>query len=220
MNDATCKIWNTPVDVHQRLDQLGLKKEAIDYAIRRGLLARLECTPNHPVTAPGFHGWSGTVCGLRDSMLPTGWERDNEANQGLVVNPANSVTIAVVPGDHNTGRKDAIPTTRSPRGPMTDAAVQSNSYFLFHEMEEDQIAALAAVRRDFWLLMVYVSEDAQRVQYELSRPIQMSEGKRPIGWSERILFSDFTFGEPLSRTEDAPQTPKSPEIVVEVKRRA
>src|SRR5579859_3369942 len=128
MNDA-CRIWSTPVDVHQRLDQLGLKKEAIDHAIQRGLLARRECTENHPVTTAGFDGWAESVCGLRDWLVPLGWEKDNSANQGLVVNPFNSVTIAVVQGDHKTGRKDAIPSTRAPRGPMTYAAVESNSRF-------------------------------------------------------------------------------------------
>jgi hypothetical protein len=103
---------------------------------------------------------------------------------------------------------------------MTYAAVQSNSLFLFHELEEDQIAALAATRRDFWLLMVHVNERAQVVQRELSRPVVMSEGKRPIVWSERIIFPDFTYGDPLPVPKDYPDTPRTPEIVIEVKRRA
>jgi len=220
--EAACKIYFSPVDVHQRLDRLALRKENIDIAVRLGLLARRECTENHPVTAKGFDQWSETVRALRDQTGSSGWVPDNEANQGLIANPDLGACIAVVPGDRNTGRKDAIPSTRSPRGVKTSDAVRGNNYFLFPEMEDEQIAALSDIHRDFWLLMVYVNELAERIQYELSRPVKMSERKRPVKWSERILFSDFNYGDsiPVTERDDSSSPQRTPEIVVEVKRRA
>ena len=214
---GNCQVHFSPVDVHQRLNKLGLSKDHIDQTVQAGLLARRECTGNHPVTAAGFNQWSEMVRVYRDLLLPVGWELSNEANQGLICNPGNGICIAVVQGDKKTGRADSIPSTRSPRGPKTTAAVMSNNDFLFSEMAEDEIAALAESHRDFWLFMVHFNERAGRVQSELSRPIRMSEGKRPIAWSERIIFPDVVFSDPAPLPLPGPRTP---EIVVEVKRRA
>ena len=68
----------------------------VDGDVRAGLLVRRETTTDHPVTAAGFNAWSETVTSLRQQLRPLGWEVDNEANQGLIVNPEIATSIAVV----------------------------------------------------------------------------------------------------------------------------
>ncbi|HTA47154.1 MAG TPA: hypothetical protein VK789_32145 [Bryobacteraceae bacterium] len=222
-----CKIHGTTAAIDGRLEELGLTREILAQAVKAGLLARREHTENHPVTSAGFNTWSEAVRSLRDQLAGEGWEADNTANQGLTTHEARKLSIAVVPGDKKTGIEDSTPSTRSARGPRTADAVRANGTgFLFKEMEE-RIAALMSMRIDgLWLLLIYVNEEKQWVQSELSRPTEMSDGGRPTAWSERILLPAINFSSTpdsskrTKRTNDTPPVEKSPEIVVEVKRRA
>jgi hypothetical protein len=47
------RIFSTPLDVDQRLAQMGLTKAILLDAVRRGIGALALCTPNHPVSFPG-----------------------------------------------------------------------------------------------------------------------------------------------------------------------
>jgi hypothetical protein len=218
-----CKVYSNVPDIDSRLSGLGLSREVLIQAVKAGLLARREHTENHPKTSAGFNTWSETVRSLRDQLVSGGWEANNEANQGLTSNEELRVSIAVVPGDAKTGRQDSTPSTRSSRGPRTADAIRANGTgYLFKEIEE-QIAALMSMRLDgLWLLLVFVNEARQWVQSELSRATQMTDGNRPTAWSERILLPDIDFSStPISSNRtDGPDVQKSPEIVIEVKRRA
>ena len=69
-----------------------------------------------------------------------------------------------------------------------------------------------------WLLLMHRDHQAQEVRCELSRPVNMSAEGRVSGWVERIILSSMPF---LGPTGDvAPNVPQSPEIDVEVRRRA
>jgi len=166
--------------------------------------------------------WSETVRTLRDQLIPLGCEANNESNQGLVSNPKKSIMLGVAHGDSNTGKKSATPSTRTARGAKTLASVAANSGYLFTEMEEDEIIRLLSNRNDLWLLLVFWDEVNDLVQLEVSRPVKANEGKRLIAWAPRILLQnlDFSDGSKVSTPEDTPPVPSSPEIVVEVKRRA
>jgi len=218
-----CKIYSDPKDIDPRLAEIGMTREILDQARRSGLLARREHTENHPLTAAGFNQWSETVRTLRDLSGPGAWIPDNDANQGLLTNPTLQISIAVVPGDSKTGREGSTPSTRSRRGPKTADAIRANGTgYLFKEIEDDLVALEASRRDGLWLLLVFVNQQKQWAQSELSRPTQMSAGNRPNAWSERILLPDIDFsdGPGASRRTDLPPVEKSPEIVIEVKRRA
>ena len=123
-------------DVVSRLATLGLSEAELAQAVTRGLLARSECTPNHPPLHAGFVTWSNTVCALREILLLKGWERSDEGNYSVVIHPSRSFAIAVATGDENTGNPNANPMTKSPKGPSTRSAVAVNlsQAWLFSEL--------------------------------------------------------------------------------------
>ena len=54
-------VRDEPGDVRTRLAELGLDEESLKDAVRRGQLAFLSCTPNHPRPFPGMSAWAETV---------------------------------------------------------------------------------------------------------------------------------------------------------------
>jgi hypothetical protein len=97
-------------------------------------------------------------------------------------------------------------------------------------MEQDAEERIRLMQvRNLWVLLLYRNMMAGKVYFELSRPITMEQkvGKthkqRIIGWSERIILPPVEV-EPIAnattRTEIQETDAKSPEITVEIKRRA
>jgi hypothetical protein len=212
------RIFDEPNEVEQQLGALGLGRAILETAVRRGHLARLECTDYHPATSAGFYAWSETVRTLRESLGPLGWLPSNEANQGLVIHEGRRLKLAVAGGDESTGIRDRIPSTRSTKGPRMTAAVSVNGW-LFAEMEP--VALATSDGMSLWLLLVYWNEQRRRIQIELSKPIGMGENDRPTEWSERIIFPHIDGDLPAGAGE-AIGSPSSttPEIRIEIKRRA
>src|SRR5271154_4652282 len=150
-------------DVNRRLSQLGLEQVLLTRSVQRGLAASASCTANHPPVFPGLAAWAETVCGLREELIPRGWERLNEANLPLVVNQSGSIAISVNTGDEQTGRKDGAPCTSSAKGPITKRAILENlgQGVLFHA---DTLPATEVVNvsgRATWILLMYRDKTAR-----------------------------------------------------------
>jgi hypothetical protein len=162
------------------------------------------------------------VCGLRDLLAPDEWEADNEGNQGLVINKARSISLNVAGGDKATGIASLNPSTRSPKGVKLTSAVEANCGWLFEEMNPAKAAdPTNSAHIDSWLLLAYWNREQQSVQLELSLPIKMGKDSRPVDWSERILLPAIKYGDPAKMTPPIfGEGPKTPEIVIEIKRRA
>lgn len=207
-------------EVHARLDALGLEEAQLADIVKRGYLAFISCTPNHPPLYPGFSAWATMVCGLREYLLPE-WERSDENNYSLVINPARNVAIAVATGDDGTGRRDAVPTTKSSKGPSTVGAVTSNQMqlelpYVFPPIAAPARPASADEQRMTWILLVHRAQG--EVRCELSLPTSMGTDGRVDGWRERIILNAIpTDPEVLEIT---PPQPPLPDITVDVKRRA
>lgn len=212
------KIYSEPEDVDRRLGEMELTRDILLDAVGSGLLARLECTPNHPITAAGYGAWSQTVCRLRELLLPLGWVPSNAANQGLTVNERLVITLNVAGGDASTGVESLTPSTRSRHGASMASAVAANSGWLF----EEEDPTLVELGRGSWLLLAYWDRAKRLVRLELSRPVKWGEDERPVGYSERILLPDIVYdGAPLPEIRPLfGDGPKTPEITVEIKRRA
>ncbi len=209
------RVYVDPDEVDSRLSELALRRDVLVDAVKRGLLARLECTPNDPLTAPGYNAWQHTVRALRELSYPLGYAPNNSANQGLVINERLALSINIAGGDKWTGRTDGIPSTRSKKGPSMASAVRANTMSLFDDMEYPNS------NRGSWLLLAYWDANQQKIQLELSYPIAWDD-ERPVDYSERILLPDISHSDPSSSMVDpfAGEPPKTPEIKVEIKRRA
>lgn len=209
-----------PNDVENRLAQLGLDESRLSEVVKRGYVAFASCTANDPPLYPGFNAWAIMVRALREYLLPAGWERSNENNYSLVINPTGTMAIAVATGDEGTGRSATTPTTRSSKGPSTAEAVTTNQLQLdlvFPPITVPTCPTENEVQRMTWILLVYRGQG--EVRCELSLPTSMGPDGRVDGWRERIILRAFpTDPEMLEVIPLSP--PDQPDISVDVKRRA
>ena len=207
-------------DVNRRLAELGIKEEDLLQAAERGFTAWASCTANHPPAIPGLFAWGETICALRERLIPLGWERQDEQNWPLVVNRDGNIALSVATGNEDTGRKDKDPVTASAKGPRTISAIVVNQNLpLFPEMLPSA-ESLKAKGRATWLLLVYRDTDAREMRCELSRPIGMDSEDRVDGWAERIILSTRPFDGIEDSLVGGGNGPQSPEITLEIKRRA
>lgn len=215
-------VVHQPVEVQSRLAELGLDPEALAQVVRRGYVAFTMCTVNDPPLFPGFSAWAQTVRALREYLVPQGWRRCDENNYSLVISPTEDMAIAVATGDDGTGRIDAVPTTKSSKGPSTADAVVANQAQLTLEFEVpeesavDELADEEVEDRMTWLLLVHRADGELRS--ELSLPLSMGTDGRIESWQERIVLGAI----PTDPTEIdiIPPGPVLPDIEVDVKRRA
>jgi len=216
---VTAALRDEPFDIRRRLGELGLEQEALLDVARRGYLAFITCTANHPPFIPGIWAWGETVRALREYLLPKGWNRSDEDNYSVVMNASRSLAIAVATGDEGTGKRDSTPSTKAAKGPSTFAAVLANQEQLSLFSEPLPFTSLPrwaeqSGERVTWILLIHRARDELRC--ELSLPFSIGSGGRIDGWQERILLGSVGLDPELKDIVPPPQ----PDITVEVKRRA
>jgi len=214
----TVVVRQEPGDVRQRLAELGLEEEALKDAVRRGQLAFVSCTANHPPQFPGMAAWAETVRALRECVIPLGWQRSNDNNYALAVDPDGLVAIAVATGNDSTGRADATPSTNARKGPSTLEAIAVNQ-LQFAFMDEHPARRNAAPSdgndlRMTWILLIHRAQN--EVRCELSLPSSIGQDGHIDGWRERILLSSI----PLDGDLVEIVSPTQPDITIDVRRRA
>ena len=212
------KIWADPIGTPQRLKQLGLTEGILLHAVKRGDAARASCTENHPALQRGIMGWGEPICSLRESLIPEGWNRYDEANQPYVVNSDDSLAITVATGDESTGLKDRNPSTKSSKGPQTEIAVAKNALAksLFGDIRSDRQKKIGT--RQTWILLIYHDEEKSETRCEFSSPSNMERGYIDE-WLERIILGVIPFGGGAS-IKITNEPPATPDINIAVKRRA
>lgn len=204
--------------VASRLAELGLEEGPLRDVVRRGYLAFISCTANHPPFIPGIWAWGETVRALREYVMPMGWTRSDENSYSVVIDPQGHTAIAVATGDEGTGRSDASPATKSPKGPSTSDAVASNQMaFVF--MSPTPSVAIEAIQypaddRMTWLLLIHRA--IGEVRCELALPSSMGLDGRVDGWRERIILGSI----PLDGDTIEITPPPQPDININVQRRA
>lgn len=208
-----------PVEVDNRLSELGLEEPPLTDVVRRGYVAFASCTPNDPPQYPGLHAWAIMVRGLREYLLPA-WSRSNEKNYSLVVNAEGTVAIAVATGDEATGRRGVTPSTKGSKGPSTFEAVATNqtqlNLFEFPPFIPAETQTESDEKRMTWILLVHRAQG--EVRCELSLPTSMGADGRVDGWQERIILGSIPTDPGLLAA--TPPTTQLPDINVDVKRRA
>ncbi len=215
-------VFRESFDVRRRLAELGLQEEWLLLAVQRGYSARVACTLNHPPLYAGISAWAEAVRTLREQLLPNGFKRSDEGNLPFTINDEGTMAIAVATGDEYTGNSDVSPCTKNSRGPRTRNAVEANQYSLNFGDSPVSPEALATIRsRETWILLMHTDTEGRELRCELSRPVNMNEESRVDGWDERIILSVTPLdGDEITITGDENNGPQSPEIIVEVKRRA
>lgn len=208
-------------DVQSRLAELGLDADYLAQVIKRGYVAFTLCTPNDPPLFPGFAAWAQMVRALREYLLPEGWSRCDENNYSLVIDPTGTLAIAVATGDEGTGRIEAMPTTKSSKGPSTVEAVIANQAQLTFDFYVPETAAASVgdeSRGDRITWMLLVHRGVGEVRSELSLPLSMGADGRIEAWQERIILGSMPTDP--AEIDVAPPSPVTLDIQIDVKRRA
>jgi hypothetical protein len=178
-------LLTDPIDVHSRLDDLGVTEQCLREAISAGLAVRSGCTDNHPTNFPGLAMWAEIVKRLRDVLLLDGWVKGEAKGLPLVVRGDGMVAIAVASGDDGTGSVDdaVVPSTRHPKGLATLEVVERNQLLPFDHIPE---LAQGGAPTSTWLLLHCRRDD--EIICELSHPVSMENGF-VNEWDERIVLT-------------------------------
>ena len=179
------------IGVTDGLAELGLTERIVTDSILEGEAARNSCTPNDPNCLPGVLAWGRTVRALRDFLIPQKWEKNDDGNFPTVVSPDGKIAIAVATGDAGTGKEEAIPKTKYPKGVAVEAAISRNLNSLFPE-----IRAAAQVEKEklddkqTWILLKRREKDT--VYAELSLPASLKIDEQVKEWLVRIILDPIT----------------------------
>lgn len=201
-------------DVDQRLVLLGLDQEQLLHAARRWHFSWSNFTPNHPPVGIGISAWTEAVAALREQLLPLGWTRSDERNYALVFDPERSMAINVATGDAGTGRIDAVPSNKAPKGVSTADAISINQQQLELDLPVPDVPHIRGEDGPItWFLLLHRSDT--EIRSELSLPSAMSPDGRITRWQERIILSPIALD-----TEIEIQHPQGIDLDIEVTRKA
>lgn len=176
--------------VADRLAELGLKAEILEFALRGADAEARTYTELDPPNMQGMARYSRTVRLLREQLVPLGWSYDNPRNLARTVSPDRQVALIATLGDAATGVPHVRPSTRYEKGIATVEAVSRNFLQLTLPMDlgDDQPAEPAEAEVDgiaTWILLYNVT-DAE-IRAELSLPDSMVDGYIDT-WLERIIL--------------------------------
>jgi hypothetical protein len=173
--------------VADRLAELGLKAEILEFALRGADAEARTYTALDPPNMQGMARYSRTVRLLREQLLPLGWSYDNPRNLARTVNPDRQVAIIATLGDAATGVPHVRPSTRYEKGVATVEAVGRNflQLTLPIDLGDDQPVDPDGDGAATWILLYNVTET--EIRAELSLPDSMVDGYIDT-WLERIIL--------------------------------
>lgn len=175
-----------PVDVPNRLEQLGWNVDDLLEVVGSMVAARNGCTENDPLSAPGWMAWKEGTRRMREVGRPKGLVKDDSDQVPSLLDAERNLRFLVSNTDDVTGIEHPYfqPQNRSKRGPATERAVAINNGSLFDYMDAPVVVPISRVHRGAggfisWYLCVYHNGD--EVRAELSCPVAVENG----------FFADF-----------------------------
>jgi hypothetical protein len=195
--------------VADRLAELGLKAEILEFALRGADAEARAYTALDPPNMQGMARYSRTVRLLREQLLPLGWSYDNPRNLARTVSPDRQVAVIATLGDAATGVPHVRPSTRYEKGIATVEAVSRNFLQLALPIDlGDEPVDADAEGAATWVLLYNVTDT--EIRAELSLPDSMVDGYIDT-WLERIILPPV----PLQPVPDAVAEPVAdPDVVV------
>jgi hypothetical protein len=155
------------------------------------------------------------VAALRETTMPQGWTRSDDRNYALVISPDGTMAINVATGDLGTGRTDANPSNKAPKGVSTADAISVNQTQLELPLPVPELPPVSGDGGPLtWFLLLHRAED--EIRCELSLPLEMSPDGRITRWQERIILSAIE----LDGNEIEITAPQGPDLDIDVKRKA
>ena len=209
-----------PIEVANRLHQLGWRREQLLEIVGAMVAARNSCTENDPSSAPGWMAWKEGTRRLREIARPMGLEKDETGQIPSVIDLRRGLKFAVSNTDDGTGIEDRIPQNRSRKGPATDRVVCDNQGSLLRALDKTlDVVPISMARKQpgiivCWYLCVYCQED--EVRAELSCPVSF-ESDYFTDFVERIVLIGPDGDGAIKVRRDTPED--GPEFDIPVSRR-
>lgn len=208
------KALTEPLLVEARLQELStdLVLTLLYNAVQSGLGARNDTTPASAVTAAGLQQWLKTVEELRFQLSEKQWRIHNEQNCPFISSPDHSISIVVMTGNSETGKRGfEDPTNQAEKGAVVENFVQSNQLDLFNQ-ESFRLAKTNQKETQVWAFLYHYDKALNEVRFELSYPTGFGK-KKITKWGERLILgsipnnpTDFTI------RNDSPNTPATVEV--------
>lgn len=210
-----------PVEVTNRLADLGWTVEDLQEVVSTMVGARRSCTENHPPSAPGWMSWADGIRRMRDIALPKGLIRADADGIPWTFDPVRNLRFAVANTDDGTGIEGRIPQNCSKKGAATAQAVNGNQLGIFDWLPEESEAALPKGKTHpitvvSWYLCVFVEGDIVRA--ELSCPVETEAGYFS-DFSERIFVLSGHPGDEFTKRNYGTEDSVEPEYLISVTRK-
>jgi hypothetical protein len=198
-------------EVADRLAELGLKAEILEFALRGADAEARTYTQLDPPNMQGMARYSRTVRLLREQLLPLGGGYDNPRTRARTVTPARQVAVNATLGDAATGVPHVRPSTRYEKGIATVEAVSRNFVQLTLPMDvgDDQRVDPDMDGVATWILLYNVTES--EIRAELSLPDSMVDGYIDT-WLERIILAPIPLHATPSVTAAGPVV--EPDVII------
>lgn len=176
-------VVRKPIEVANRLDQLGWTVENLLEVVGAMVAARNSCTENDPSSAPGWMAWKDGSRRMREIGRSNGLVKDDAEQVPSVIDYNRGLKFSVANTDDMTGieKPYQYPQNRSKKGPALDRAVTANFGSLFDFMDEEpsKVIPLSRLKRMpgmlvSWYICTYSEGDDVRA--ELSCPVAVENG--------------------------------------------
>lgn len=192
-------ITETPVEVSNRLEQLGWSHAELLEIVHAMVAGRNGCTANDPVSAPGWVAWKDGTRRTRELGAMKGWRRIDIDQVPWTLDVELGRKFTVVNSNDAAGIRGRDPQNRSKKGSGTERTVFANAdqlYLGFPALptdDQDDVLADRAFGSVSWYLFVYA--EGSIVRAELSCPVGISNGFFSE-FSERIFLNTAQFTPP------------------------
>jgi hypothetical protein len=112
-----------PVEVSNRLEELGWTAEELLEVAEAMVAARFSCTDNDPASAPGWMSWKDGTRRMREIGTLKGLLKAEVGQIPCVVDTVRKLKFSVSNTDDGTAIEGRVPQNQSRKGPGTERAV-------------------------------------------------------------------------------------------------
>lgn len=179
------------IEVVDALAEQGLPGiETLRTALLIGEKRRDACTALDPRIIPGIVSWGTIVRSLREQLIPQGWTPDEEG-LSLIINPSNTIAIAVKTGDEFTGiATENPPKTKRPVGNAAVLVVEINRRQL--ELFATKVKPFRKAEQECLTWFLLRRRYKNQAFAELSLPDGIDAVGNILGWVYRIILDPIS----------------------------
>ncbi|SDZ41488.1 hypothetical protein SAMN05421504_115137 [Amycolatopsis xylanica] len=202
--DFVSDAYHGTAAVDAGLARLGLRREDLYVAVRKGVEERGLVTEFDPSTADGLRDWMARVRELRRLYHRKGWTPENRANAPFMVSPDGDVYVGVMQGNEHTGNPDGRLESYHEIGSVNANLTAHNDLVGMAIPGIDEYLGLGKAEvAKTWFVVTRYEEDKtgeRRVHLEVSQPAPTSQGQKITSWAKRLCLEPIGF-KPVVRVD-------------------